>query len=77
MFVFSCTWSPDSQKIAGSTISGEVHIWDVESGRELVKYNYHKKVKNTIRNNPLLLYSLIIDSSQLLLLLLLLGIILY
>lgn len=40
----SCSWSPDARMIAASTIAGIILIFEVESGRELVRYGYHKKV---------------------------------
>jgi WD40 repeat protein len=41
--IYSCDWSPKGDMIACSTAIGTVQIWDVESGRELVRYLHHTK----------------------------------
>lgn len=41
--IYSCDWSPKGDMIACCTSIGTVQIWDVESGRELVRYLHHSK----------------------------------
>jgi hypothetical protein len=41
----SCSWSPDARMLAAATIAGAIVIFDTESGRELVRYSFHKKVR--------------------------------
>jgi WD40 repeat protein len=49
--IYSCTWSPDSKKIAASTIAGELLIFDAESSRVMVKYKYHTKASYAVAWN--------------------------
>lgn len=49
--IYSCSWSPDSNKIAATTIAGEVIIWDVESSRVLTKFKYHSKASYSVAWN--------------------------
>ena len=54
-FIFtSCSWSPNSKRIAASTISGAILIFDVETTRVIAKFSYHEKVSFS-RDSPQLL----------------------
>lgn len=49
--IYSCSWSPDSKRIAASTIAGELLIWDANTSRVMVKYKHHNKASYSVAWN--------------------------
>ena len=64
--IYSCSWSPDSKKIAATTIAGELLIWDAETSRVMAKYKYHTKASYAVawnQFNPSLLLTTSADNT--------------
>ncbi|CAM9101486.1 unnamed protein product, partial [Ectocarpus fasciculatus] len=48
---YSCAWSPCGKLLACTTIKGEVLLWNLETGRAVVKYTHHTKASYSVRWN--------------------------
>lgn len=51
--IYSVVWSPDGKLLAGSFSTGEMVIWDSETGHELARYKQHTKAVYTVLWNPM------------------------
>lgn len=49
---YSCVWSPCGRLLACTSIKGEVILWNIETGRAVVKYEHHSKASYCIRWHP-------------------------